>query len=59
MGTRSTPEILPLYQSEKMLFYQNEVCFLGYVVSSKDISMEVKKIEVVKDWLEPKSIRKI
>ena len=44
---------------KKCWFYQNEVCFLGYIVSSKKISMEVEKIEVVKDWPEPKSVRNI
>ena len=41
---------------KKCHFYQNKVCFLGYVVSSKEISMEAKKIEIVKDWPEPKSV---
>ena len=40
---------------KKYCFHQDEVCFLGYVVSSKDISIEAKKIEVVRKWLEPKS----
>ena len=39
--------------------HQNEVCFLENIVSSKSISMEAKKIEVVKEWLEPKSIQDI
>ena len=33
---------------KKCRFYQNEVCFLGYVVSFKGISMEVEQIEVVR-----------
>ena len=33
---------------KKYHFHQDEICFLGYVVSLKDISMEAKKIEVVK-----------
>ena len=41
---------------KKCCFHQDEICFLGYVVSSKGISMEVEKIEVVKEWLEPKSV---
>ena len=44
---------------KKCWFYQDEVRFLGYVVLSKEISMEAKKIEVVKDWPEPKSVRNI
>ena len=34
---------------KKYCFHQDEICFLEYVVSSKGISMEVKKIEVVKE----------
>ena len=34
---------------KKYHFYQDEIHFLGYVVSSKGISMEVKRIEVVKE----------
>ena len=41
---------------KKCRFYQDKVCFLGYVVSSKRISMEAKKIKVVKDWHEFKSV---
>ena len=41
---------------KKCCFHQDEIRFLGYVVSSKGINMEAKKIEVVKEWLEPKSI---
>ena len=44
---------------KKYYFHQDEIRFLGYVVSSKGISMEVIKIEVVKEWFEPKSVRNI
>ena len=44
---------------KKCCFYQDEVCFLGYVVSSKGISIEAKKIEVLQKWLEPKSVQDI
>ena len=44
---------------KKCRFHQDEVRFLGYVVSSKGISMEAERIEVVKDWPEPKSVRNI
>ena len=44
---------------KKCCFHQDEICFLRYVMSSKSISMEAKKIEVVKEWLEPKSVRNI
>ena len=41
---------------KKCQFHQNEVCFLGYVVLSKGISMEAERIKIVKDWPEPKSV---
>ena len=37
-------------------FYQDKVHFVRYVVSSKDISIEAKRIEVLKDWLKSKSV---
>ena len=37
-------------------FHQDEVCFLEYIVLSKRISMKAKKIEVIKDWPEPKLV---
>ena len=44
---------------KKFCLYQDEVCFLGYLVSSKDISIKAKKIEVVQKWLKAKPIRDI
>ena len=44
---------------KKCRFHQDEVRFLGYVVSSKGISMEAERIEVVKEWPEPKSVQDI
>ena len=44
---------------KKCWFHQDEVCFLGYVVSSKGISMKAEKFEVMKDWPKSKSVRDI
>ena len=44
---------------KKCCFHQDEIRFLGYVVLSKDISIEAKRIKVVKEWPEPKSVRDI
>ena len=41
---------------KKCRFHQDEIRFLEYVVSSKSISMEVEKIEVVKEWPELKLV---
>ena len=44
---------------KKCRFHQDEVCFLGYVVSAQGIQMEDERIEAVKSWPEPKSVRDI
>ena len=44
---------------KKCRFHQEEVRFLGYVVSSKGIRMEDERIEAVKQWPEPQSVRDI
>ena len=44
---------------KKCQFYQDEVCFLGYVVSAQGIRMEDKRIEAVRNWPEPKSVQDI
>ena len=35
---------------KKCCFYQEDVCFLGYVVSSKGIRIDEKRIDAVKAW---------
>ena len=44
---------------KKCRFHQEEVRFLGYIVSSQGICMEEERINAVKAWPEPKSIRDI
>ena len=44
---------------KKCHFHQNEVRFLGFVVSAQGISMEEERIKIVKAWSKPKSIRDI
>ena len=44
---------------KKCRFHQEEVRFLGYVVSSKGIRMEDERIEAVKQWPEPQSVQDI
>ena len=41
---------------KKCRFHQDKIRFLGYIVSFKSISIEAKRIEVVKEWPEPKSV---
>ena len=44
---------------KKCRFDKDEVCFLGYVVSAQGVRIEEKRINVVKNWPEPKSIHDI
>ncbi len=44
---------------KKYRFYQDEVRFLGYIVSHQGIRMEEKRIKAVRDWPEPQSVRDI
>ncbi len=49
-----------LYENLKnSWFHKYEVLFLSFVVSAKKIKMEKKKIETVKTWPEPQSVRDI
>lgn len=44
---------------QKYKFNTNKVWFLGYIVSAKDIHIEINYIEAIKSWLEPRNIRNI
>ena len=44
---------------KKCHFHQKEVRFLGYIISSQGIYMEKERIDAVKAYLEPKSVRDI
>ena len=44
---------------KKCRFHQDEVCFLGYIVSTQGVQMDDKRIEAVKSWPESKSVQDI
>ena len=44
---------------KKCRFHQNEVRFFGFVVSTDGIKMEEEKIDIVKKWPKPQSVRDI
>ena len=44
---------------KKCRFHQDEVRFLGFVVSAQGIKMKEKRIEIVKTWPEPQSVKEI
>ncbi len=44
---------------KKCRFHQDEVRFLGYIVSHQDIRMEEKQIKAVRNWPEPQLVHDI
>ena len=44
---------------KKCRFHKDEVRFLGFVISTNGIRMEMKRINTVKKWLEPQSVQDI
>lgn len=44
---------------KKCYFYKDRACFLGYIILAQGIKMEDKRIEAVKNWPKPKSVRDI
>ncbi len=44
---------------KKCRFHQDEVRFLGFMMSSQGIRMEEERIEAVRAWAKPKSVRDI
>ncbi len=44
---------------KKYQFYQEEVRFLGYIISHQGIQIEGKQIKALHDWSEPQSVRDI
>lgn len=44
---------------KKCRFHKDEVCFLKFVISFQEMSIEEEKIGIVKAWLKPKLVRDI
>ena len=44
---------------KKCRFHKHKVCFLSYVVLAQRVRMEDKRIKMVKNWPEPKSVQDI
>ena len=43
----------------KCCFYQEEVQFLRFYISTKGIAMETSKVQAIEDWPMPKSVNNI
>ncbi len=44
---------------KKCWFHEDEVQFLGFVISTQEIKMELERIEAIKNWPKPQSVRDI
>ena len=44
---------------KKCWFHQDEVCFLGYVVSAQGVQIKDERIEAERNWSEPKLVKNI
>ena len=44
---------------EKSLLCQSQVCYLGHIVGSEGVSTDPAKIDVVKTWPKPLSIKDV
>lgn len=44
---------------KKCIFCMEKVLFLSYVVSTKSIEVDEKKVKAIKEWSMPKSIAEI
>ena len=44
---------------KKCRFHQDEVCFLEYILSAQRVQIKDEKIEAMRNWPEPKSVRDI
>jgi hypothetical protein len=44
---------------KKCIFHQPQVEFLGYIISNEGLMMDPKKIQVVTDWLIPKTVHDV
>ena len=45
--------------AKKSQWHSSKIEFLGYIISEDGISMSTEKVQVVKDWLTPKTVKNI
>ena len=44
---------------EKCEFHSSSTTFLGFVVAPQDLSMDSEKVQVIKDWPAPTTVKKV
>ena len=44
---------------EKSVFHAKTVDFLGYVIATNEVTMNEKKVETIKAWKPPTSVREV
>src|SRR4051812_17336107 len=43
----------------KYEFFKNAIKYLGHIISSKGIAIDLKKITVIQEWPKPKNIKEL
>ena len=46
-------------KAKKCSLFAKEVEYLGHIISEQGVSMDPKKIEAIKTWTEPSSVREL
>lgn len=45
--------------SEKCLFHQHTITFLGYVISNQGVEMDLSKVQAMADWPNPSTTKEL
>jgi hypothetical protein len=49
---------IPLKLS-KCEFHKNKISFLGYFVSSEGLAPDLRKVQAIEEWLEPRTVKEV
>ncbi|KAK3510314.1 hypothetical protein QTP70_001363 [Hemibagrus guttatus] len=60
-GLANAPSVFQdfMHEVEKCLFHQPSVQFLGYVIDRSGVRMDEKKVDAVRDWPRPTSVKEL
>jgi hypothetical protein len=48
-----------IFQTIKMLIFQLEIHYLGHIISSEGIVVNLAKIEVINEWMTPTNVHEV
>lgn len=55
----ASPKPVVCIKKKKRQFHQTKISFLGYVFRAKELLMEVNKVNVVREWPTPKTVKEL